>query len=778
MEAQTIPPNSIHSFLEEHQPLFEPLGLNDIHSLIPTAPGNAVETSLVHRWEITDWKDKVSRKDRVYSPNFEFNGGDTLAVFLDSVTAASKPKDSNWHMCLQFAIPGTKAFAFVSFGLVAVLKCIIFTVMFKQPYFLWGIPQFPGLFFLDLLVYRILTILLQSNLVVWHILILGILLPIQSWIASMFLCYYFETGNFADWFAMQGMDLETLHQFAEAFRKQLFWVIVMCVGLVAFQVVGALIFTTRRGPRRGERGWNYQSIDKKVDDAESGLSGDECERTAAKSSAWRSGWWFKLFVVAAVCNCFIESGTGIARLSENFLVSPALTFLWRDVQGLFEEDFLAGGRVPRQTHNFRYNTTVYPSTAEAKLENVVVIFRESLRADILDFNATLDSHLASVLLNKSHVVDFDTTFSPFLNRLKNKSLFFPSTQSASGYTIKSIRSAMCGIYPVKGRHYEYKRSIYAPCLPHLLPNHTSRFYYPGQLDFDHFTETIAQIGFNSTFSIEDLNVTRSEWLNYFGVDDRRELSDLSEFLDSQVATNGSFMMGLLDNAGHHPFAVPEGYVSQRFAADDRINSYLNAVNNVDAFLEEVFAAFGKHKGLLESTLFVIVGDHGMGLGDHGGVVGTGEGGFEESFRVPLMFYSENPAFHRDWTRRVDPLFPASSIDLLPTVLDFLGLAEILDTSAHEGQSLLRPMSEHRALYSVSNPSSNHAQVFVEDHFKLKLEVNANVAHLFDSRRDPLEQHEILKGRYTTEERDWVKHARNSIREIDLDVDRKFGPYVN
>ncbi|KAJ3074779.1 hypothetical protein HDU98_010270 [Podochytrium sp. JEL0797] len=93
--------------------------LSDIDSLIPTAPGNTVEATLVHRWEITDWKDKrASRERRVYSENFEFNGGvwrilvfptgnnggDTLAVFLDSVTAAAEPKDSNWHMCLQFAI--------------------------------------------------------------------------------------------------------------------------------------------------------------------------------------------------------------------------------------------------------------------------------------------------------------------------------------------------------------------------------------------------------------------------------------------------------------------------------------------------------------------------------------------------------------------------------------------------------------------------------------------------------------------------------------------------
>ncbi|KAJ3031740.1 UNVERIFIED_CONTAM: hypothetical protein HDU68_000675 [Siphonaria sp. JEL0065] len=92
--------------------------LGDINSLIPTAPNNTVEAEFVYRWDITDWKAKKLVRGKVYSPEFEFhgskwrilvfpngnNGSDTLSVFLDSVTAAEQPKDSNWHVCLQFAI--------------------------------------------------------------------------------------------------------------------------------------------------------------------------------------------------------------------------------------------------------------------------------------------------------------------------------------------------------------------------------------------------------------------------------------------------------------------------------------------------------------------------------------------------------------------------------------------------------------------------------------------------------------------------------------------------
>ncbi|ORY41889.1 cysteine proteinase [Rhizoclosmatium globosum] len=91
--------------------------LSDMASLVPQLANCETEAEFVYRWSITDWKEK-KRTNKVYSPTFEFNGaqwrilvfpngnngGDTLAVFLDSVTAAEQPKDSNWHMCLSFAI--------------------------------------------------------------------------------------------------------------------------------------------------------------------------------------------------------------------------------------------------------------------------------------------------------------------------------------------------------------------------------------------------------------------------------------------------------------------------------------------------------------------------------------------------------------------------------------------------------------------------------------------------------------------------------------------------
>ncbi|KAJ3199966.1 hypothetical protein HDU82_009297 [Entophlyctis luteolus] len=90
--------------------------LSDIDAILPHSPGLEIVAQTIHRWHIDDWKSMRTMK-KAYSPIFEFSGtkwrilifpngnnSDNLAVFLDSVDAAAQPKDSNWHVCISFAI--------------------------------------------------------------------------------------------------------------------------------------------------------------------------------------------------------------------------------------------------------------------------------------------------------------------------------------------------------------------------------------------------------------------------------------------------------------------------------------------------------------------------------------------------------------------------------------------------------------------------------------------------------------------------------------------------
>ncbi|KAJ3111095.1 hypothetical protein HK100_002809, partial [Physocladia obscura] len=95
-----------------------PQSLPNIDAILaPPAAGLTVEASMIHRWDITNWKSIRSTK-KSYSPEFVFNGSkwrillfpngnnntDALSVFLDSVDAADHASDDIWHLCIQFAI--------------------------------------------------------------------------------------------------------------------------------------------------------------------------------------------------------------------------------------------------------------------------------------------------------------------------------------------------------------------------------------------------------------------------------------------------------------------------------------------------------------------------------------------------------------------------------------------------------------------------------------------------------------------------------------------------
>ncbi|KAJ3261949.1 hypothetical protein HDU77_000537 [Chytriomyces hyalinus] len=92
------------------------LRVSDISAMLPVLPDVESTGEYVHRWRVDDWAQAKTEK-RKYSPDFEFGGSlwrillfpngnnnDHLSVFLDCRDAGKQPKDSTWHICLQFGI--------------------------------------------------------------------------------------------------------------------------------------------------------------------------------------------------------------------------------------------------------------------------------------------------------------------------------------------------------------------------------------------------------------------------------------------------------------------------------------------------------------------------------------------------------------------------------------------------------------------------------------------------------------------------------------------------
>ena len=138
---------------------------------------------------------------------------------------------------------------------------------------------------------------------------------------------------------------------------------------------------------------------------------------------------------------------------------------------------------------------------------------------------------------------------------------------------------------------------------------------------------------------------------------------------------------------HAPYDAPEPWTS-RFPG----RPYLAEIAFVDGQIGRLAKGLAS-AGRLESALVVVVGDHGESLGEHGETT-HGVFVYDSTVRVPLLLRPPGglpkPAVVAD---RV-----VSQVDLLPTILDLLGLP---DRAERDGVSLLAPAAPGRAVYAES-----------------------------------------------------------------------------
>ncbi len=146
-----------------------------------------------------------------------------------------------------------------------------------------------------------------------------------------------------------------------------------------------------------------------------------------------------------------------------------------------------------------------------------------------------------------------------------------------------------------------------------------------------------------------------------------------------------------DEAARHPYmAFALGQRHGKAPMDDTVlrrwqASYFGLMTEVDHNLGRLFEAL-RNSGAWDDTLIIFTSDHGEQMGDHW-LVGK-LGYFDQSFAVPLIVF--NPSAAADAHRGTRQRAFTESVDIMPTMLDWLGL----DTPAQcDGKSLL-PATEN------------------------------------------------------------------------------------
>lgn len=193
---------------------------------------------------------------------------------------------------------------------------------------------------------------------------------------------------------------------------------------------------------------------------------------------------------------------------------------------------------------------------------------------------------------------------------------------------------------------------------------------------------------------------------------------------------------------HHPYTPPREAAQNGDGAekphdfgvqDAELGRYLNAVRRADEHIAWVVREL-ERRGLAESTLIAVTGDHGESFGQNS-ERGHSFSMYQPTVRVPLVLL--NPTL-KDHPRRVSAV--RQQIDFAPTVLEMLGFPVPADW---QGRHLLRTNGHDRVYFSCSG----HQLVLGlrDGDFKYHYYLDTAFEELFDLSADPGELHNLALG---------------------------------
>jgi phosphoglycerol transferase MdoB-like AlkP superfamily enzyme len=283
--------------------------------------------------------------------------------------------------------------------------------------------------------------------------------------------------------------------------------------------------------------------------------------------------------------------------------------------------------------------------------NVVFILLETVRNDVMPFDGTTPWAQEQIVQDPKIWEQVTPFFSNFTK--SPNTLHIPMAKSAAALTHKSLVSIFCSQYamPIK-LTVEHDHTFYHECLPQILDSfgYNSQFFKSLTGLFDHQRAIMQKIGYAKMYSHEtygEMYHPTKEFIedhraNYFGMEDSVHLPAVLEWVDGMKNQTDPFFLSYLSGVTHDPYDMPPHWEGRKpqFSKDKKINGYLNAISYTDEFLQNFTQAF-EERGLLENTLFVLMGDHGFTAKQRTGSMTTFEVNFEEAFNVGVTFHTKN-----------------------------------------------------------------------------------------------------------------------------------------
>lgn len=261
---------------------------------------------------------------------------------------------------------------------------------------------------------------------------------------------------------------------------------------------------------------------------------------------------------------------------------------------------------------------------------------------------------------------------PFLDRLKDDSLYFEHFFSNGAQTARGLLATLCSYYPRRGMSVmktRYAQSFL--CFPTVMgqKGYVTEMVISAHRDVDRLHLFMSRNGMHRVFDETDFppSVIRMGTGSSLGVPDGPLFDFVRDRLRALTQERRPYLMTVKTLTTHHPFAVPGGDgVIEALKKDP--DGYIAALRYFDREFGRFFSS-ARQEGLLDRTVVVILGDHGRH--EH-----VGETALEKQmghFLTPLYLWVP-PAL-----RAQIPIRPrtvstvASQVDVAPTILSMIGL---------------------------------------------------------------------------------------------------------
>lgn len=427
--------------------------------------------------------------------------------------------------------------------------------------------------------------------------------------------------------------------------------------------------------------------------------------------------------------------------------------------------------------------TAYHVHAEAlpaaKIDNPIVHFVESALLSptpvVLTMNASAnDPDTASVAERPPETSSFKA---PVPNPIKNVLIFmmesvpskyietfggkYPVTPNIKSYAADSVR--FDNIYAhAPSTHYSlfslftsmyndisyYGMTMQHPYLPldsisNILSAHSFRtgFFWSADSRFQRVDEFLLNKGLDT---IQDyrgqkcatptFKLSSEQWKN---MDYNSDLCTAQSTIDWMNKDEGNPFFAIMFTAmTHYPYITDSPMFSKmapsshtglvHYSDDEKFNAYLNALKVGDTALGEILESL-KQSGKLDSTLVVILGDHGEAFGEHDDYVHA-SAIYEENVHIPLIMINKH-LFHDQVVHSVGGI-----VDIAPTILDILGLPL---PKQWQGRSLFSEQRPNKIFFF--NPWAGFLFGYREDDRKVVFNATTGKVEQYDLKADPDER---------------------------------------